>query len=67
MVNFTTINMNERGYDCGMCGAYGKHRHAVSVDDCGKPTTRETGIGRVVCKPCHDTIYPPTKEAPSDE
>lgn len=61
-VEMLTINLNERGYDCAMCGAHGNHRHAVSVDDCGEPTARETGAGRVVCKPCHDTLHQPRME-----
>lgn len=63
--------------DCGICGTWGPHRHAVGWY-CG-PVTAEIGAavpewgpdaiagGRTVCKLCHDRFYGLADETPTPQ
>ena len=59
MFDGITINLSPgRDAECFICETHGDHRHAVSVDECGGATSRETGVCKITCEACHDTIYP---------
>jgi len=55
------INMNgPRVVVCGGCHEeIVCEKHAVAIDDCGSPTTEETGQFQSTCKAFHDMLYGP--------
>lgn len=62
-----TIHLNWRSVECGICGDWDDHRHAVGwycgpvKQDIGEPVPEwgpdAVAGGRIVCKSCHDCFY----------
>lgn len=67
-VPIITIDLwGQHEVECGICGQWGDHRHAVGwycgpvKEDIGQPVPEwgpdAIAAGRVVCKGCHDEFY----------